>query len=248
MAIKELSSLQHPLVKQAVRLRLEREERERMGLVLVSGKKLLSDLADFYPIHTLFLTDPSKNSLEAQECYQVSAEILKKISGVETKEGCAALVPLPPPQTLENKQRLLILDRISDPCNLGTLLRTALALGWEGVWLLPGTVDLFNDKALRAGKGATFRLPYEQITSEQVICWAKEKKGSIFAADLGGEPLASHPKMKTPLALLLGSEGQGIGDWAASFHKISIAMQNGIESLNVASAGAILLYELRPSR
>lgn len=248
MSAKEISSTNHPLVKQAVRLRLEKKAREKEGLVLVSGKKMILDLSSFYSIHTLFFTKTPPNSLRAEKILRVSPELLKKISGVEEKDGCAALVPLPRPQPLETKSRLLILDKVSDPGNLGTLWRTALALGWDGVWLTPGTVDPFNDKALRAAKGATFRLPYERIDPEAAVRWVKRRKASLFTADLEGEPLSACLPAKAPLALLLGNEGQGPGSWSATLsRKITIPMQNEVESLNVASAGAILLYAMRPA-
>lgn len=247
MGSKEILSLQHPLVKLAVRLRQEKKEREKEGLVLISGKKMIMDLSSFYPIHTLFFTKTPPNTLRAEKVFRIPPDLLKKISGMEEKDGLAALVPLPKPQSLADKRHLLILDRVSDPGNLGTLWRTALALGWDGVWLTPGTVDPYNDKALRAAKGATFRLPFDRINPDELARWIKRSGASLFTADLEGESLPDCLPTQSPLALLLGNEGQGPGSWASSLcRKVTIPMQNRVESLNVASAGAILLYEMRP--
>jgi TrmH family RNA methyltransferase len=137
----------------------------------------------------------------------------------------------------------LILDQIADPGNLGTLLRTAYALKWDGVAATPGTVDFFNDKAIRAAKGATFRLPLALVSSEEIASW----NVSFYIADLQGAPL-SDAKFQTPRALILGNEGRGISPWAETIgKKIHIPMRTEAESLNVAAAGAILLYAMRPS-
>ena len=134
-----------------------------------------------------------------------------------------------------------MLDQIADPGNCGTLLRTAYALGWDGVVATPGTVDFFNDKALRAAKGAPFRLPYKLASPEEIASW----NTTFYVATLEGEPLAQ-TSFTTPCALILGNEGKGPGRWAHSLgKKINIPMRQGAESLNVASAGAILLYTMR---
>lgn len=121
-------------------------------------------------------------------------------------------------------------------------MRTALGLGWEGVILTPGTVDLFNDKALRAAKGATFLLPYTRMTTEEIA----RLKLHFFTADLEGTPLEKGD-FKPPLALILSNEGRGPGTWSEKLaKKITIPMSRQIESLNVATSGAILLYAMRP--
>jgi TrmH family RNA methyltransferase len=237
MVTKKITSLQHPLVKHWVELREKRSYREEAQRVLVSGEKMATEL----PIRVLITLEPT--SIPAPEHYLVTEAILKKITGLENPDGFAAEVSLPTPQDLSSKKFLIILDRIADPGNLGTLLRTALALGWEGAILTPGTVDLFNDKALRAAKGATFHLPYARIPTEEII----RLKTHFFTADLEGKPLHKaifHP----PLALILSHEGQGPSLWSSSLaQKITIPMNTHVESLNVASSGAILLYTMRPS-
>ena len=179
--------------------------------------------------------------IRAEENILVSEPILKKITGLNQPDGFAAEIDMPPPQDVRGQPFLLVLDRIADPGNLGTLFRTALALNWGGVILTPGTVDLFNDKALRAGKGAQVHLPYMYLTPEEII----QIKTCFYTADLEGEPLgASH--FSPPLALILSHEGQGAGCWSEpSARKISIPMNRAVESLNVAASGAILLYIMR---
>ncbi len=236
MLPKKILSLQHPLVKHWVRLRKEKPYREETKRLLIMGEREISE----QPIAVLISTEDS--DVPAQERYLVSEEILQKITGLHAPSGLAAEVDLPPPQDISNAKRLLILDRLADPGNLGTLLRSALALGWEGVIVTPHTVDVFNDKALRAGKGAIFHLPYREMGEEELLKWVTEKKVHLYVADTEGKPVSTL-RPQEPLALVLSSEGAGPSAWAEKLGiQVTIPMKPGVESLNVASSGAILLY------
>jgi TrmH family RNA methyltransferase len=244
MLAKTITSLQHPLVKYFVELRKEKSIREEKKEVLLAGEKLVRELSEKEPLSVLMTLDEAPE-IRAKDRYLVSEEILKKVTGLEKPDGFAASFPMPPEQNLENKKALLILDRLSDPGNLGTLFRTALALGWEGIWLTPGTVDPFNDKALRAARGATFWLPFAWKTPEEIAAWSKFHGACLYTADLEGESIDEISPPKGPAALILSSESHGTGQWPS--RKITIPMGPHVESLNVAASGAILLYALRRS-
>jgi TrmH family RNA methyltransferase len=244
MLAKTIISLQHPLVKHWVQLRTDKSFREEEKQVLLMGEKLIRELSEEMEIKTL-ITNRPVSDIPSAEQWVVTDAILKKITGLEQPDGFAAEVALPAQQDLREKKYLLILDQISDPGNLGTLLRSALALEWEGVIFTPGTVDPFNDKALRAAKGANFRLPYAKWTHEELVQWIQEKTVHAYTADIEGRPI-NQIAFKPPLALILSNEGAGPGLWSESCaEKITIPMNQQIESLNVASSGAILLYTMR---
>ncbi len=233
--ITEISSLQHPLVKKWVKLRSEKSDREAEGAVLLSGEKLVRDVAKKIPLQVL-ISVTERPEIAAEKRYVVTEEILRKVTGVMAPDGIAAVAAMPKESSLEGKKRILVLDRISDPGNLGTLLRSALALNWDGVFLTRGTVDPFNDKALRASQGALFFLPYAQ--GERFVGGERY----VYLADLEGTRI-ERVMVKTPLALILSHEGSGPSDWAeVGTEKVTIAMHNGVDSLNVASSGAIFLY------
>ena len=214
--------------------------RKEAKLVLISGRKIVEEFSS--PIRTLIALGPEAQ-IKADEKIVVSPEILKKITGFEERDGIAAVVDLPKEASLEGKQYLLVLDQLADPGNLGTLLRTALALGWEGVIVTPGTVDLFNDKALRAGRGATFRLPFAEKTEAELEQFLAKR--TVLVADLSGEPLEK-VAVRLPVALVLSNEAKGPKFWARNMgKKVSIPMQEGVESLNVAVAGAIFLHGIK---
>jgi len=247
MLTKTITSLQHPIVKHWFLLRSERSYREDAQRLLLVGEKMIRELSEEIPILALATVNPT-DEIPAKEKYLITDSILKKITGLEHPDGFAAEVLLPPPQNLLSKKFLVIFDQISDPGNLGTLLRTALALNWEGAILTtPGTVDLFNDKALRAGKGAPFRLPYARLPVEEVSRWIQEKQVAAITADTEGSPLDQILAPKPPIALILSNEAQGPGLWTEKIaQKVTIPMNRSVESLNVAASGAILLYAMRP--
>jgi len=170
----------------------------------------------------------------------VSKSVMKKITALTSPEGIAAEFPLPHPSSLERKAPLLALERINDPGNMGTLIRTALALGWEGVFFLPGCVDPFHEKVIRSSRGALFHLPWKQGG------WDELKKLNLipYTADIEGRSL-SEVKPEKELLLLLSNEAQGISEEGKRFgQKITIPMSGKMESLNVAISGAIMMYVL----
>jgi RNA methyltransferase, TrmH family len=236
--LTEITSLRHPLVKEFVELRKEKSTRLETKSVLLIGEKMVREVSLKTDLKTLITTKTSPD-IKAQKKILVTPEILKKITNLPSPDGFAAIVSLPSPQSLEKASRLLILDGISDPGNLGTLLRSALALDWDGVLLMPGSVDPFNDKALRASKGALFSLPFSFEAPEL-------DHFHLYLADLEGSPL-SNTQFELPFALILNNEAKGPKPWAEKMaQKITIPMQNGVESLNVATSGSIFLYTMGP--
>jgi TrmH family RNA methyltransferase len=238
MLSKKILSLQHPLVTHWKKLVEVRAYREETKSLILTGKTLLHEIQEHFPIKALITTDET-STLNGATSYLVTKEILKKITSLSSSDGFAAEVAMPKEQDLSKTSRLLILDGISDPGNLGTLIRSAYCLGWEGVVITPNSTDLFNDKALRAAKGATLHLPFCRTTVEKVMTWGHQ----LYSADMSGEPLTKLT-ITEKFALILSSESRGARDFEHCKY-VQIPMQKGADSLNVAAAGAILLYALR---
>lgn len=237
----QIKSLNHPLVKHWNRLRKSATYREESGSLLLIGEKMVREFP--FPIKSLISVE--SDLLRAEKKYLVTENILEKITGIRTFQGLIAEVLIPKEENIDEKDFVLILDEIQDPGNLGTLLRCALALGWDGVIATPGTVDFFNDKALRASQGAIFHLPFSYKSHEELILWLKKTKRALWIADGKGEDLKKH-RFQAPLALVLSNEGRGLSPFAKNEgQKVAIPIQNGIESLNVATAGSILLYQMK---
>jgi RNA methyltransferase, TrmH family len=247
MITKKIESLQHPIVKHLVKLRENHSWREETKRVLIIGKKMVTEVAKTTPLLNLFISSPSLffEDLRPSTLYETSLSLMKKITGQKEPEGIAAEVLLPLSQDLSNKKFLLVLDRISDPGNMGTLLRTALALEWDGAILLEGCVDPFHEKAIRASMGASFFLPLAYFQEKDLENFLLSKKFHCYLADIEGEDL-HNLSFQFPLALFLCSESLGPSLFAERVcQKVTIPMKKKVDSLNVAVAGGILMYQMK---
>jgi TrmH family RNA methyltransferase len=141
---------------------------------------------------------------------------------------------------------LLVLDGVQDPGNVGTIVRTAAALGVTATLALPGTVDLWNAKVVRSGMGGHFNHPCLSVTWDELDTFRSDRGVTIWAADAAGEPLGSAERAER-LALVVGNEGAGLSPQARARadRLVSLPVGEAAESLNVAVAAGILLYELR---
>lgn len=244
MITRSISSLQHPLVKRLVKLRDNRAFRAQEKSVLIVGVTLVSDVAAHMPLKTLISVDPLP--FNAKETYLAPPEVLKKIINISSEDLVAAEVELPAASTLEGKKSIVVLDGLADPGNVGTILRTAAALGWDGAFLTPNTADPFNDKALRAARGAPLFLPLRQGSWEELSALIRSNKMTVYVADIEGEEL-DKISFKKPLALVMSHETKGPSPEAKALGlPVSIPMESTMESLNVASAAAIIMYQIKP--
>lgn len=245
--MEEIRSLQHPLVKRLRKLRQSRKARQEEGQVLIFGRHMVYEVCMEQRASCLLTTDNQAlpdGLLPPKKIYRVTPEILAKIAGVQSADSLLAEVSRPTEADLSLCHRVLVLDGVSDPGNLGTLLRSGLALGWDGAYLLDGSVDPFNDKALRASKGAVFRFPLKEGGVKELLELTTYHGFTLWTADVKGEKAESLPA-PNKLLLALGSEAQGLrAELKEVSQSISIPLMGSMESLNVAVAGGILLYLL----
>lgn len=248
MSTGPITSPDNPIVKHFVKLRTSKTYREENQSVVVVGKRMIDELSPLFPIKKLIIgqyTPPNLGTLETRMT-RVSQKLLKKMSGVIAPDGYMAEFALPSFSPLTSLSSILILDQIQDPGNVGTLLRSALAFGFDGVYFIEGTADPFNDKALRAAKGATFHIPLGKGSwSDFFEKVQPHSPYTLYRADLNGLDL-NKVKIEKPFALILGNEGQGVSPLAkAASTPITIPMSPRSESLNVAVAGSICMFVMR---
>lgn len=241
MELMQLFSLQNPLVKHFCRLKDDRGYRLSSGSFLVEGRKMVAEALTRLCVKAVVATDEALLP-QGVKGYVVTEALLKKMSSHTNPEGIMAEVAFSSVQVLTNESYLLVLDNVQDPGNVGTLIRTALALGWEAVVLVGTTADPFSPKALNAAKGATFRLPIVTMTAKELAAYCQNKI-TLVAADSKGKAF----QKRGPAALILGNEGHGLSPEMAALasEKVAISLKGDMESLNVAIAGAILLYGLK---
>ncbi len=231
-----ICSVDHELVKKLVKLRTSARARREFGELLLVGRKVVKEQKEL--LYVLVTGDP----IPGVASKQVAPHVMKKITGLESPDGVAAVVKIPEWKLPKALKKLLVLDGVSDPGNMGTLLRTALALGWESVYLTGDCVDPYNDKAFRAARAAPLRFPVVKGSWEELDLLLVEKKLIKVVADLKGKSPSS---FQGALALVLGNEGQGPSEDALrGAKKVTISMSPEMESLNVAVAGGILMHHL----
>ena len=240
-----ITSLQHPYVKHLVRLREDSSYRFRERAFLLEGIKAIQEAAS--SIKRLAYTSAYLPflKLQAKEEWHVTEEIMKKVCSTVTPEGVVAEMYMPPFSELNKASSILALDGVSDPGNLGTLMRTALALGWEGIFLLPNCCDPYNEKVLRAARGAHFKIPMQKGTFEELRQLAEEGDFQPLVASLQGISPDKIPSSGKKI-LVLGNEARGPSQKIQGYcSPVAIPMPGEMESLNVAVAGGILLYLLK---
>jgi len=245
--VKEITSLQNPIVKHLVKLRQNHDYRFEHKQLVIEGLKMVQEVCAKRPAKTLVVLNEAliPEGVCGDEVLIVNEDIMEKISGVRSPEGILAEVTMPNPSTLQGLKYLIALDGINDPGNLGTLMRTALALGWEGVFIVNESCDPYNEKAIRSARGATFRLPIGMGTWKDLEQVIKNNKLQPLVGDTQGTPI-SKITINDGTLLVLGSEAHGPSEEALKLcKKISIPMPGAMESLNVAVAGGILMYELK---
>jgi TrmH family RNA methyltransferase len=185
------------------------------------------------------------------EIAEVSEKDFRSAAETESPQGIIAIgeVPSRSLNTLDIPLvcRILVLDAVQDPGNVGTILRTAAALGATATIALPGTVDLWNPKVIRSSMGAQFHHFAVHADWEEVSRLLERERIELWAADAQGEPLDKSRAVKR-LAIVVGNEGSGLSAdvRAKADRTISLPIADSVESLNVAVAAGIILHELRP--
>ncbi len=266
MGREEISSVRNPLVKEAAALK-QKQERQRQGLYLVEGLRQTEEAVaaaaacKLFYLPEAYVQQPrlaallEKAAAQGLELIPVSEAVLKKIADEKTPQGVLALCRIaePPLAELFAQGRLVVvLDGVADPGNVGSILRTAEAAGAGGGVLLAGCADLYAPKTVRSTMGALHYLPCVSNVSEEELVAAAQEAGYELAAcaPKGGRSLYK-ANLRGRLAVLLGNEAQGVRPslLERAGEKLYIPMPGRAESLNVAAAAAVVLFEaLRQSR
>jgi len=247
---KRISGRDNPEFKRFLAARA-RKDRER---IMVEGRKLLEEaIRSGLRIEAVACGDQDvpPGLAAAGRIVQFSAPLMKSLSDVETHQGLIALVERPrfKDDWLKAKGAfVLVLDGLQDPGNVGTLFRTAEAAGVSGVLLSRGCADPLSSKALRASAGSAFRLPHVLDLAVEDLLERLPRDLALAAAVAGPGALSvfDEAPLSLPLALALGSEGSGLDPRIerASSRRIRVPSARDVESLNVAAAGAIVMFEI----
>ena len=261
--MESITSRDNRRIKEAARLGADRSFREEQGRFLLEGLRLCADVAATTGLaQTLFVTSRALerhgDALAAllplcKEYFHITEEVAAKLSDTKSPQGVFCICARPePPEGPSPGEQILLLERVSDPGNLGTILRTAEAFGVSRLIVSSDSADLYSPKALRASMGSAFRL---RVQSTEDMGRTVEELAALgiptWAAALGegSLPLSAVP-LAAPVAVVVGNEGSGVTEQTQSLcaGQLIIPMEGQIESLNVSVAAAVLLWEMKRQR
>jgi TrmH family RNA methyltransferase len=182
------------------------------------------------------------------ELISASEQVIRACSDTESPQGLLAAVSLPGTSFSKQREPLLIVDRLRDPGNLGTLMRSALAARFALMLLTPGTVDMLNPKVVRGAMGAHFHLPTQSIELDQLADYLHGK--TLWVAEANRGMRYDQANWTQPAALLIGGEAHGPSHDILQFahNHVHIPIKSTAESLNAAVAGSILMFEIARQR
>ncbi|MEF2279518.1 TrmH family RNA methyltransferase [Deinococcus sp. YIM 134068] len=248
-----ITSLQNPHVKRLVRLKTRRD-RDREGVILIEGARELSRAVTAGILPGTLYTCPALHSPEAREVaptlpgprLHLSREAFEKVSGRENPDGLLAVAPAPSPTLPEptGDAVLVVLHGLEKPGNVGAILRTADAAGAAGVIVLGRGADPYGPNVIRASQGSVFSLPVVPLGEEEALAWLAGRGFTRVACTPDAPQVYWDAPLTGRVALILGAEHEGLpAAWRVSDLPVRVPMHGTADSLNVATAAALVLYE-----
>lgn len=259
--MKQIASLQNPLIKNILKLQEKSRDRRKQGLFVVEGKREieLTFKGNYEITSLLFVAQKSDDNyldqFENTELIEITQEVYQKIAYRESTEGVIALVKTKE-LSLENIEfnnenpLILVAEGVEKPGNIGAMLRTADAANVDAVILANPKTDLYNPNVIRSSVGCIFTNQIAAGSSEEVIAFLKENNVAIYSATLQNSNEYTEENYTKASALVVGTEATGLTEiWRnQATQNINIPMQGEIDSMNVSVAAAILIFEAKRQR
>lgn len=246
--METLTSLKNPKI-QAWRSLKDKKGREEQQSFLVEGVRMVREaLSSSFPVRAVLLREdytPEESLPAGTPVYSLPAHVFQAVCDTKSPQGIAAVLALSSREA--SGPRLLALDGVQDPGNVGTIIRTADAAGFDGVLFSPDCADLFSPKALRSTMGSIFRLGFSFPVSLPAALEQLKKDGySVLSSQLDGDSFYDRKDVSPSFVLIIGNEGNGVSDAVKSVatHRLRLPMRGGAESLNAAVAAGIMMYDL----
>lgn len=253
----EIKSSKNDQFKQLLKLKQKKHRLESQSFLIEGYRFVMHALETGAKVQSLWLCEALLNAQEVHRLEELSKEpfklytiteaMAKELSDTVSPQGAFAVVTMPETRAeLKPQGRYLALDRLQDPGNLGTIIRTADAAGFDGIFLSRGTVDPYGEKVLRSTMGSIFSLPLMAVEDLAVFLGEAANQGySIMATALNDSILYTEAPLADRVIIVIGNEAQGISDevFEKATHRITIPISGSAESLNAAVAAAIVIYE-----
>ena len=257
-----ITSVNNQRVKDEANLK-QKKYRTETGTFFAEGLRAVTEAVQYADVADLFFIKTEERKLNeiiktAEEkgvrLYCVDEKVMAKLSDTKTPQGVLAVIKMPedslqklrPGTASDNNAPVIILDRVQDPGNLGTIIRTADAVGALGIILLEGCVDAFSPKVVRASMGSLFHLPVIQdVFPEEALTWCYRHGYEPAATALKNAQNMYKADLSKKMAFIFGNEANGVAEelQAAAETRLFIPMAGQAESMNVAMAAGIILFE-----
>ncbi len=251
-----ITSTTNSKIKYIRRLLNDRRFRQRERAFVIEGLRWLTELLPFKEqVQLVLVTEQwlaqednqhllkTLGLLDSFALHVVDGRIMDHVSDTQTPSGVLAVIAIAPQTLPQTPEMLLILDRIADPGNMGTILRTSAAAGVDGVLAGPGCVDFYNPKVVRSSMGAHLRLPMMSLSWQEIEQIVDDM--TVWLAAANGRTAYNEVNWRQPAALIIGSEASGAEQQAydLAHQVVSIPMSAQTESLNAAVATGVILFE-----
>lgn len=249
--IKQITSKENKTIKLLLSLQ-KRSGRLKSGMFLAEGKRIVREAIEWCKGSISFLV-ASESFCEKNpgfdcglDLYVLSDSLFHYISSTETPQGILAVINIPSSSDFADlSDNVLIIDGVSEPGNMGTILRTAEAMAFNDIFILKGSVDIYSPKVVRSTMGAIFRLHFHFEENCEFIAMLKERKYRIVSAALRDSVSLEAVEVSGKNAIIIGNEAVGISDAALKLSDVTakIDMPGNAESLNAAIAAGIMMYK-----
>lgn len=243
MPVNLITSKDNPKIKEVIKLKKPSYQKER-GLFIVESIHLLEMANEAGVLDSVFTLKEIEGLPSSINQYIVTPDIMKKMSLLETSPGVLALVRFIKKSGLSS-HKLLYLDNIQDPGNVGTILRTALAFGFTDILISPNTCSVYNPKVIQASQGSIFKLNILTYDYDELLK-LKDSGYQIIATSLKTSISLEEIKKPDRYVVIFGNEARGVNETLLSSSDINVRIDiNSIDSLNVAIAAGIIMYKLQ---
>lgn len=253
--MRVIRSVQNDNVKYYEKLKDKSFRRKEQKFIL-EGRHLVEEALKTELIEIIMSTDEEylKSLGDSIETYLVTDAIIAKLSSTKNPQNVLGIAKMFTNDlrvikniVKEKKSSLVMFDEINDPGNLGTLIRTAAALGYDGIILSKNSCDIYNDKTVRASQGSIFKTKIVYADLQEAIPYLKEKGYKLIGTSLKDASKLEDANPTEKFVMCLGNEARGISDAVLNLmdQNVKLTMHNDVESLNVMVAGSIIMYELK---
>ena len=251
--IINITSTSNETIKYFISLN-DKKTRMNAKRFIVEGYHLVNEASKTNLLEAIISTDEKElKKINNVKRYLVNDAIINKIATTKNPQNILGIVKMLDhnitnllPIIKGNKTKLIMLDDVNDPGNLGTIIRTAAGLGYDGIIMSPNTVDLYNEKVIRSTQGVMFKIPIIKANLQEIIKLLKKEKVFCIGTALTNAKDVKHITKKDKFAICLGNEAKGISKEVLDNmdENVKIAMKNDVESLNVCIAAGIIMYEM----